>query len=215
MGLRNTTCSGCVGVWERIRCGERTETLAIHRRQMPELRIQIPDALDAKIEAAMPEYLDRKGFLCLLIDQALDSPVTLGEPSTKGEGSTSKAVTSRGKPNTYKTAYIEIDARIAPELSFCRLDLIDWWALRRAQYGKQAVGTEQAWTTSQNALLAILRVHGAQVVTDTVQAGLANAWRGFRESYAVLPKAAATAQGQAGRPQQPSLTEQARALGII
>ena len=96
-------------------------------------------------------------------------------------------------------AYIEIGDRIAPELSFCRLDLIDWWALRRSQYGKQAVGTEQAWTTSQNALLAILRVHGAQVVTDTVQAGLANAWRSFRESYAVLPKPATPAQQQAGK----------------
>jgi len=165
---------------------------------MPELRIQIPDALDAKIEAAMPEYLDRKGFLCLLIDQALDTPATLGEPSTKGEGSTSKAVSSKAVStrSTKKTAYIEIGDRIAPELSFCRLDLIDWWALRRSQYGKQAVGTEQAWTTSQNALLAILRVHGAQVVTDTVQAGLANAWRGFRESYAVLPKPATPAQGK-------------------
>jgi hypothetical protein len=30
---------------------------------MPELRIQIPEALDRKIEAAMPDYLDRKGFL--------------------------------------------------------------------------------------------------------------------------------------------------------
>jgi hypothetical protein len=166
--------------------------------------------------------LSKAAVVRLLIQQAasiswdpLDRPLTLGEPSTKGEGSTSKAVTSRDKPNTKRTAYIEIGDRIAPELSFCRLDLIDWWALRRSQHGKQAVGTEQAWTTSQNALLAILRVHGAQVVTDTVQAGLANAWRGFRESYAVLPKAAATAQGQAGRPQQPSLTEQARALGII
>ena len=61
---------------------------------MPELRIQIPDALDAKIEAAMPEYLDRKGFLCLLIDQALDTPVTLGVQSAAGSPSTSNTLTS-------------------------------------------------------------------------------------------------------------------------
>jgi hypothetical protein len=61
---------------------------------MPELRIQIPDALDAKIEAAMPEYLDRKGFLCLLIDQALDSPVTLGVQSAAGTPSSSNTLTS-------------------------------------------------------------------------------------------------------------------------
>ena len=58
---------------------------------MPELRIQIPDALDARIEAAMPEYLDRKGFLCLLIDQALDTPVTLGVQSAAGTPSTSNS----------------------------------------------------------------------------------------------------------------------------
>jgi hypothetical protein len=58
---------------------------------MPELRITIPEALDAKIEAAMPEYLDRKGFLCLLIDQALDRPVTLGVQSAAGTPSSSNS----------------------------------------------------------------------------------------------------------------------------
>ena len=69
---------------------------------MPELRIQIPDALDAKIEAAMPEYLDRKGFLCLLIDQALDTPVTLGVQSAAGTPSNTltsipKSINSKSK----------------------------------------------------------------------------------------------------------------------
>jgi hypothetical protein len=161
-----------------------------------------PETAD-RLQSQKPRSLPLATFCALLIEQGLDTPATLGEPSTKGEGSTSKAVSSKAVSSkavstrsTKKTAYIEIDARVAPELSFCRLDLIDWWALRRSQYGKQAVGTEQAWTTSQNALLAILRVHGAQVVTDTVQAGLANAWRGFRESYAVLPKAPTPAQGK-------------------
>jgi hypothetical protein len=44
----------------------------------------------AKIDAAKPEYLDRKGFLCLLLDQALDSAATLGAPDgTEGATSTS------------------------------------------------------------------------------------------------------------------------------
>ena len=146
--------------------------------------------------------LSKQGVLRLLLQQAqaagwdpLDRPLTLAErTASEGSGaSTSKAVTTK---SIKKTAYIEISDRITPELSFCRLDLIDWWALRRSQHGKQAIGTEQAWNASQSALLAILRVHGAEVVTDTVQAGLANAWRGFRESYAVLPKAATPAQGK-------------------
>ena len=165
--------------------------------------------------------LSKQGVVRLLLQHAqaagwdpLDRSATLGEPSTKGEGSTSKAVSSKAVStrSTKKTAYIEIGDRIAPELSFCRLDLIDWWALRRSQYGKQAVGTEQAWTTSQNALLAILRAHGAQVVTDTVQAGLANAWRGFRESYAVLPKAATPAQRYGGQKSIAELSEEMRAM---
>jgi len=61
---------------------------------LAQLNFHMPDDLLARLDRAKPEYLDRKGFLCLLIDQALDTPVTLGEPSTKGEGSTSKAVTS-------------------------------------------------------------------------------------------------------------------------
>jgi hypothetical protein len=40
---------------------------------MPQLNFTIPDALLAKVDAAKPDYLDRKGFLCLLLDQALDT----------------------------------------------------------------------------------------------------------------------------------------------
>ena len=50
------------------------ETVTSH---LPFIRIEIPDALDAKIRAFQPEYLDRKGFLCLVLDQALDTPVTI------------------------------------------------------------------------------------------------------------------------------------------
>ena len=168
---------------------------------MPKLLVNLTDAqVQFLVDRADP-FSGKSGVVRDLIDSArlrLDTPATLVEPSTKGEGSTSKAVTSKAVTtrSTKKTAYIDISDRIAPELSFCRLDLIDWWALRRSQHGKQAVGTEHAWKASQNALLAILRVHGAQVVTDTVQAGLASAWRGFRESYAVLPKAPTPAQRQ-------------------
>jgi hypothetical protein len=179
---------------------------------MPELRITIPEALDQKIEAAMPEYLDRKGFLCLLIDQALDTPGTLGVPSAAG--APSKAVISKEKKESKRTAYIDISELIPSELFFCRLELIDWWALRRSQHGRQAVGTEQAWRASQNALLAILRAHGQQVVSDTVQAALANAWRGFRESYAVLPKTPSPAQSQ-GRPGQKSISELAAEMDAM
>ena len=162
-------------------------------------RIEIDDDVLAKVEGQCPKYLSHQGFVNLLLDQALDKPVTLGLPSAAG--SPSKAVTSKAVTSTQqKTAktYVEIHERISDELFFCRDDLIKWWALRRAQHGKKAVGTEQAWTASQNALLSILRTYGQPVVADTVQAGLANAWRSFRESYAVLPRQLAN-----GKPAQP------------
>ena len=43
---------------------------------LPELRIEIPDDLHNKIEASKPEYLDRKGFVCLILDQAIDQGLT-------------------------------------------------------------------------------------------------------------------------------------------
>jgi hypothetical protein len=55
---------------------------------MPQLNFSIPDALLAKLDAAKPEYLDRKGFLCLLLDRALDTSGTLGLASVS-EASTS------------------------------------------------------------------------------------------------------------------------------
>lgn len=180
-------------------------------------RIEIDDAVLAKVEANCPKYLSPTGFVNLLLDRALDTAVTLGLPSEAGSPSKaviSKAVISREKKESKRTAYIDISEIIPSELFFCRLDLIDWWALRRSQHGKLAVGTEQAWRASQNALLAILRAHGQQVVSDTVQAALANAWRGFRESYAVLPKAASPAQGQE-RPGQKSISELAAEMDAM
>ena len=44
---------------------------------MPYLKIDIPDALFNRIDAAKPEYLDRKGFVCLVLDTALDNVVKM------------------------------------------------------------------------------------------------------------------------------------------
>ena len=60
---------------------------------MAELRIVIPDRLEQKLQSAMPDYLDRKGFVCLLIDQALDGRVTLAErPAAEGRGASSSSI---------------------------------------------------------------------------------------------------------------------------
>ena len=71
---------------------------------MPQLNFTIPESLLARIDAAVPEYLDRKGFLCLLIDRALDSSGTLGATSAAGAPSISSLLTSsiEEENKTYK-----------------------------------------------------------------------------------------------------------------
>ena len=46
---------------------------ASETQPLPILRIEIPDDLHQRIDASKPEYLDRKGFVCLILDQALDT----------------------------------------------------------------------------------------------------------------------------------------------
>ena len=75
---------------------------------MPILRIEIPDELHQRIDAQKPEYLDRKGFVCLILDQALDGGCRLIEPSRerspdeRGEGSisTSSSINTNSSINT-------------------------------------------------------------------------------------------------------------------
>lgn len=154
-------------------------------------RIEIDDALLEKARVKCPQYLSTTGFINLMLDKALDTGVTLGPPSAAG-GPSSSSLPSTSKKRI--STYIDIEGCVDEKLAFVSGELIEWWALRRRQHGKQAIGTEQAWKTSQNALLAILCVHGRKVVEDTVAAALASGWKGIRESYAIVPKPASPNQ---------------------
>jgi len=59
---------------------------------VPILRIDIPDSLNDRIDAQKPEYLDRKGFVCLVLDQALDRGLKL--PTCRAGAGGKGAVTS-------------------------------------------------------------------------------------------------------------------------
>jgi len=59
----------------------------------------IPADLLDRLDAAKPNYLDRKSFLCLLLEQQLDTPRTLGGPSAAGTPSYS-SITSTLLSNT-------------------------------------------------------------------------------------------------------------------
>ena len=55
-------------------------------------RIEIDDAVLAKVEAQCPNYLSHQGFANLVLDQALDRGVTLGVQSEAGTPSTSSSI---------------------------------------------------------------------------------------------------------------------------
>lgn len=65
---------------------------------MPQINFRIPDHLLEKLDAQKPEYLDRTGYLCLLIEQAVDKGCTLGVQSAAGTPSNLK--TREKKPRT-------------------------------------------------------------------------------------------------------------------
>lgn len=61
---------------------------------MPKVHLTIPADLLDHIDAAKPNFLDRKGFICLLLAQQLDSFGTLGGPSAAGTPSNTSIETS-------------------------------------------------------------------------------------------------------------------------
>jgi hypothetical protein len=176
------------------------------------LTIRVDETEAAYLDQVASQHegiLSKQGVMRLLLQQAqsfgwdpLDRPITLGEPSTKGEGSTStsKAVISRKRLHTY----IEDIGPFLDERLFPYKELIAaWWDIRRQIHGKKAPGTEQAWNASQNALLAILRNHGSSVLKATIEAAVAAGWRGIRESYAAVPAKGHTPRQQEQGPAQP------------
>jgi hypothetical protein len=157
---------------------------------MPELRITIPDALDAKIEAAMPEYLDRKGFLCLLIDQALDSPVTLGVQSAAGTPSTSNSSISKKKESITTLS-------ICDELEKHEELIREFWRLKKGSKGSTA------WKLLNTELKNLKAKYGDAVVEEQLQLAINGKWAGVRLSnYEAFkaPKGNAPAQAEHKHP---------------
>jgi len=140
---------------------------------MPELRITIPEALDAKIEAAMPEYLDRKGFLCLLIDQALDTPVTLGVQSAAGTPSTSySSSTSIEESIKTKNKGAKFVFSVPPSLDAVRQELTTFWKEYKAGRKSRAAAALLI-TGCQN----LLDKYGEQVLREQIELASANNWQ--------------------------------------
>ncbi len=133
---------------------------------MAQLNFSIPDALLAKLDAAKPEYLDRKGFLCLLIDQGLDRACTLGLASGS-EASTSISSTSK-KTLTSKS--------ICPELQQHEELITQFWKVKKGSKG------DVAWKLLQTELSKLQDAYGPVVVAEQLQLAINGKWAGV--SYA-------------------------------
>jgi hypothetical protein len=133
---------------------------------MPELRITIPEGLDQKIEAAIPEYLDRKGFLCLLIDQALDRPVTLGVQSAAGTPSSSN---SKKKESTNTLS-------LCTELEKHGELIREFWKVKKGSKG------ETAWKLLSTELRNLQQRYGDPVVEEQLKLAINGKWAGVRLS---------------------------------
>jgi len=175
---------------------------------MAELRIVIPDRLEAKLQSAMPDYLDRKGFVCLLLDKALDGADTLGlakrseqaSPSSSSiEETTSIEVTktkTRAKPKDPFSGRQLPENAIPDDLLDCQQLLREFWA------GKKGGRTGSIF----NRVCRKLRTWPPEMRREALERAINSGWGDVYE-----PAISKATQ----RVQQPSLTEQARALGMI
>ena len=148
---------------------------------MAELRIVIPDRLEEKLQSAMPDYLDRKGFVCLLLDQALDGSGTLGLAKRSEGASPSSSNTSSKKTSLIK--------EVPPSLSE-HTDLIR--AFWKAKAGSKS---DAGWKLLMTELGKIQDKYGAKVVADQLELATAQRFKGISlrnyEQYGIGTKAAA------------------------
>jgi hypothetical protein len=138
---------------------------------LAQLNFQIPDDLLARLDAQKPDYLDRKGFLCLLIDQALDTPVTLGVQSAAGTPSSSKAVkaVTSSKNISNKSFSLSFSAELEPSR-----DLIEeFWRIKKGSKG------ETAWKLLTTELLKIRSKHGNTVMREQLTLAINGKWQGI------------------------------------
>ena len=146
--------------------------------------------------------LSKQGVVRLLLQHAqaagwdpLDRSVTLGEPSTKGEGSTSKAVSSteeelnkqpleieakKTKPKKEKDAFsarVVSPDLIPADLLDCQQLLPEWWTV------KKGVRSEGVW----NRVCGKLRGWTPEDRRRALEASIANGWGDVFEPKPVTP----------------------------
>ena len=154
---------------------------------MPELRIIIPDELERKISAAQPEYLDRKGFICLVLDNALDNALKMLVSPAAGNTygvdhkpplqfppdlevtnspASTEAVPSK-KSNSFETL------SLTPPLEKFEKLIREFFRLKKGSKSKTA------WAHLMGGLIKIQDKYGDAVVEEQLMAAINGRWAGI------------------------------------
>jgi hypothetical protein len=159
-------------------------------------RIEIDDEVLAKVESQCPKYLSPTGFINLLIDQALDTPVTLGVQSAAGTPSTSSSISKKKESITT----LSICAELQKHEELIR----EFWRLKKGSKGSTA------WKLLNTELKNLQAKYGDAVVEEQIQLAINGKWAGIRLSnYEAFkaPKGNAPAQPEYKHPAYRSAAE--------
>lgn len=196
---------------------------------MAQLNFSIPDSLLAELDRQKPEYLDRKSFLCLLIDQALTGGANLPAYCV-GAGTSSNTPTKAQLPNEATSDSPVASTDQETSIQFPDIDLGDG-------VGREPEGTprkppckrvlrdnlkpfeeliqdfwrikggskhDRAWALLQTELTKLQKQYGDDVVRQQIELAINGKWKGITESNYTrfLPKGpgGATAQPEARHP---------------
>lgn len=163
LDLRLAAASVCCSRGLLLKClGSYLQLLLV-----PQLNFTIPADLLDRIDAAKPNFLDRKGFICLLLSEQLDKAGTLGlasasdaSPSSSYSSSkeeTTNTVLIKSKTRTRaRDAYSlkSIDPALVPDdLLDCQQLLPEFWAVKKGTRSEgvwgRVCGKLRGWTPEQ------------------------------------------------------------------
>jgi hypothetical protein len=169
---------------------------------VPQLNFHVPDDLLQRLDAQKPKYLDRKGFLCLLIDQALDRtslPGGMLPESMGGKGGSNLLNSSPSKEElepskclkhlegkNKKGKQVFSNRAISPDLVpddllDCQQLLPEFWSV------KKGVRSESVW----NRICGRLRGWTPEQRREALERAITSGWADVYE-----PKPHAPAQGK-------------------
>lgn len=155
---------------------------------MPILRIEIPDDLHQRIDAQKPEYLDRKGFVCLILDQALDrgssiSAYHVGAGNTFSVNENSELQSPPGLEVTSSSPHTEavpskkrdsIETRsLIPNLEKFDDLIREFFRLKKGSKSKTA------WAHLMTGLSKIQTKYGDTIVEEQLMAAINGRWNGI------------------------------------